>query len=165
MRSDSRRGDFELLARVRRGLRSIDNAIARGAVQADLTLQQQAFLLAVRAYGGRDVPFADIREELEMDAATASLLLARLLKMKLVTRRASDDRRASRISLTAHGRMVFADSVERIRAEIRGAEHRGELSALRRDLGLYLRYYLPRAKTAQSRPRPRGRRSSTNERA
>lgn len=150
MHSERELRDIELLARVRRGLRSLNDAIARGALQAGLTMQQQAFLLAVRAYGGTDVPLADVREELEMDAATASILLARLVHMGLVTRRSSEDRRASQLSLTLRGRAAFKRSVTHIRAEIRGAEHRSELDALRDDLSHYLGYYLPDT-------RPRGR--------
>jgi len=155
----SRRSEFLLLARVRRSLRSLNNAITRGAEQGGLTLQQQAFLLAVTAYGEHDVPFADVREELEMDRATASILLQKLIRMKLVSRSKAIDRRASRISLTTRGRRVFHTSVELIRREIRAAEHRDELGALRDDLERYLGFYLPRTTTTTTVRRGKARAS------
>jgi DNA-binding MarR family transcriptional regulator len=157
----SRRSEFLLLARVRRSLRSLNNAITRGAAQAGLTLQQQAFLLAITAYGERDVPFADVREELEMDRATASILLQKLIGMRLVSRSKAIDRRASRISLTTGGRRDFQASVELIRREIQAADHRDELGALRDDLERYLGFYLPRGRprtTAVGRGKARVRR-------
>ena len=129
---------------MRRSLRSLNNAIVRGAAGAGLTIQQQAFLLAVEAYGEREVPFADVREELEMDRATASILLQKLVAMRLVSRSKADDRRASRISMTDKGRAAFRRSVALIKREIEAAEHRDELRALRGDLERYLGYYLPR---------------------
>lgn len=138
----SKRG-YLLLARVRRSLRSLNNAIERGASDAGVTLQQQAFLLAIQAYGGRDVPFADVREELEMDRATASILLTKLVALRLVSRSKAPDRRASRLSLTSKGRETFSASVKHIQKEIQAAEHRNELGALSDDLEDYLGYYLP----------------------
>lgn len=159
MSSDDNR-EFMLLARVRRSLRSLNNAIVRGAAQAGLTLQQQAFLLAIQAHGGTDVPFAEVRDELEMDRATASILLGKLVARHLVSREIAEDRRASRISLTPLGRAAFTRSVERIRAEIRAAEQRDELGALREDLERYLGYYLPSARMVK----PGGRRTRHAER-
>jgi DNA-binding MarR family transcriptional regulator len=151
-----RAGELLLLARVRRGLRALTNAITRGADEAGLTLQQQAFLLAIEAYGGSHVQFADVREELEMDRATASILLGKLVEMGLVSRIAADDRRASQVSLTARGRNVFLRSVRSIRREIQAAEHRDELLALRQDLAAYLGYYVPevRRRATATAPRP-----------
>jgi len=134
--------DYRLLARVRRSLRALNSAISRGAEWAGLTIQQQAFLLAVVAYGGRAVPLADIREELEMDQATASALLRRLVQERLVTRVRARDRRAADISLTPTGARIFRQSLEGIQHELQRAEHRGELNALRADLETYLRTYL-----------------------
>lgn len=139
---------------MRRSLRSLNNAIVRGAEASSLTLQQQAFLLAIAAYGGRDVAFADVREELEMDRATASILLRTLLRGGLVTRSRASDRRAFHVSLTARGRARFDESLVRIRAEIRAADHRDELGALDEDLDRYLAYYLrPRAPRKNARAR------------
>lgn len=140
-----------MLARVRRALRALNAAIGRGAQTADLTLQQQAFLLAVVGYGGKDVPLTDIREELEMDQATTSELLRRLVRARLVARSAAPDRRAIRVALTPLGWTAFRRSVRSIRDEVRRAEHRGELGALGAELHAYLGYYLRR------RPRPRSR--------
>lgn len=131
-----------MLARVRRALRALNAAIGRGAEEAELTLQQQAFLLAVVGYGGTDVPLADVREELEMDQATTSELLRRLVRARLVARGAAPDRRAVRVSLTGRGWTVFRTSVVAIRDEVRRADHRGELGALSTELQRYLGFYL-----------------------
>jgi DNA-binding MarR family transcriptional regulator len=152
----NRWGDYELLARVRRSLRALNNAIARGAQTAGLTLQQQAFLLALAAYGGRAVPFADVREELEMDQATASALLIKLMEGRWVLRKMGSDRRAADVTVTAAGWRIFRRSVAAIRSEVRRADHRDELGALRDDLDVYLGYYLaePRRRTPRARARP-----------
>lgn len=141
-----------MLARVRRALRALNAAIGRGADTAGLTLQQQAFLLAVVGYGGKDVPLADVREELEMDQATTSELLRRLVRARLIARAAAPDRRAIRVALTALGWVAFRRSVSAIRDEVQRAEHRGELGALGGELQAYLGFYLRR--------RPRSRRGS-----
>jgi DNA-binding MarR family transcriptional regulator len=138
------RPTYLMLARVRRSLRAVNNAIARGADAVGLTLQQQAVLLAIAAYRGRRVPFADVREELEMDQATASVLLSRLVSDGLVTRHAGADRRAAEVSLTAKGWKTFRGSIGAIRREMRWADHRGELAPLKDELSPYLRYYLGR---------------------
>lgn len=138
----SRRRVYRGLARVRRSLRALNNAIARGAARENLTFQEQAFLLGLAAYDGAGVPLADVREELEMDQASASVLLRRLVEKKLVTRVKATDRRAAEVSLTANGWSTFRRSVEAIRGEIRRAEHRGELAALGAELAEYLGFYL-----------------------
>lgn len=141
-----------MLARVRRALRAVNGAIQRGAESVGVTMQQQSVLLALAAYGGDHVPLVDVREELEMDQATASVLLARLVKEDLVRRDVSTDRRAAEISLTTKGWATFRRSVDAIRKEMRWAAHRGELDALTDELMPYLDYYLgPR--TTRSRAR------------
>lgn len=134
--------DYLLLARVRRSLRALNSAIARGAAAEGLTLQEQAFLLGLAAYGGAEIPLADLREELEMDQASASVLLRRLVRKKMVVRVVASDRRAAKVSLTAKGWATFRRSVGTIRGEIRRSEHRGELSALGSELGTYMGFYL-----------------------
>jgi DNA-binding MarR family transcriptional regulator len=136
------RPDYLLLARVRRSLRALNGAIARGAAAEGLTLQEQAFLLGLAAYGGAEIPLADLREELEMDQASASVLLRRLVRKRMVVRVAANDRRAAEVSLTAKGWDTFRRSVAAVRGEIRRAEHRGELNALGTELGTYLAFYL-----------------------
>jgi len=149
--------DYLVLARFRRSLRAVNNAIARGAAAAGLTFQQQAFLLALAAYGGRAVPFADIREELEMDQPSASALLAKLVDMRLVTRSRGRDGRAADLSLTPAGSRTFRESVEKIRAEVQRAEHRAELTALRSDLRAYLTFYLGRGSRTRRKAEPAAR--------
>lgn len=146
--------DYLVLARFRRSLRAVNNAIARGAAAAGLTFQQQAFLLALAAYGGRAVPFADIREELEMDQPSASAILAKLVDMRLVTRSRGRDGRAADVSLTPAGSRTFRESVEKIRAEVQRAEHRAELTALRSDLRAYLTFYLGRGSRTRRMAEP-----------
>ena len=141
------RSDYLLLARVRRSLRALNGAIARGAAAEGITLQEQAFLLGLAAYGGVEKPLADLREELEMDQASASILLRRLVRRRMVVRIAAKDRRAAEVSLTAKGWATFRRSVGAIRGEIRRADHRGELDALGSELGTYLRFYLPGDRT------------------
>jgi DNA-binding MarR family transcriptional regulator len=136
------RPDYLLLARVRRSLRALNGAIARGAAAVGITLQEQAFLLGLAAYGGAEIPLADLREELEMDQASASILLRRLVRKRMVVRIAAKDRRAAQVSLTVKGWATFRRSLGAIRGEIRHAEHRGELSALDSELGTYLGFYL-----------------------
>jgi DNA-binding MarR family transcriptional regulator len=134
--------DYLALARVRRSLRALSNVLTRGAEAAGLTLQQQSFLLALAAYERRDVLLADIREELEMDQATASELLAKLLARRLVRRDSAKDRRAATISFTPGGWTLFRTSVESIRREMQLAQHRAELIALGSELDAYMRFYL-----------------------
>jgi DNA-binding MarR family transcriptional regulator len=144
------RPDYLLLARVRRSLRALNGAIARGAAAEGVTLQEQAFLLGLAAYGGAEIPLADVREELEMDQASASVLLRRLIRKRMVVRLRADDRRAAEVSLTPKGWATFRGSVVAIRGEIRRADHRGELAALDRELETYLGFYL-RGGRARSR--------------
>jgi DNA-binding MarR family transcriptional regulator len=132
---------YALLARVRRALRILDAAIERGCEAGGLTVQQQAFLLALAARGGRRVPLALIRTELDMDQATASELLSRLVSLELVERTGAADRRALEISLTRKGRQRFLRSVEKIRHEIQAADRAGDLRALRVSLAAYLDHY------------------------
>jgi DNA-binding MarR family transcriptional regulator len=150
MTRSGERPDYLLLARVRRSLRALNGAIARGAAAEGITLQEQAFLLGLAAYGGAEIPLADLREELEMDQASASVLLRRLVRKRMVVRVAATDRRAAEVSLTPKGWATFRRSVVAIRGEIRRAEHRGELTALGSELGTYMSFYLP-----SNRPRRR----------
>lgn len=133
-----------LLAAVRRSLRVLNRAIEYGADRAGLTLQQQAFLLAAAARGGRKVPLSQVRAELDMDQATASELLARLIRLGLVTRSTAADRRAVDVSLSPKGRQRFARSLDRIRDALQVAERAGDLRALRESLAAYLDHYTRR---------------------
>ena len=133
-----------LLAAVRRSLRTLNSAIEDGARRSGLTLQQQAFLLATAARGGRKVPLSEVRGELDMDQATASELLARLIRLGLVIRSEAADRRAVDISLSAKGRQRFARSLDGISDALQVAERAGELRALRESLAAYLDHYTRR---------------------
>jgi DNA-binding MarR family transcriptional regulator len=133
--------DHALLARVRHSLRALDHAIEAGAKAVGLTVQQQAFLLALAARGGTRVPLADVRTDLGMDQATMSEMLARLSRRGLVARHAGADRRAVNVSLTSDGRSLFKRSVGTIGREIRAAKASGELDGLQRNLREYLAFY------------------------
>lgn len=135
------RSDFVLLARMRVSIRALNRAIEEGSAAADLTVQQQAFLLALSARGGRGVPLADIRAELAMDQATASDLLARLVRRGLVLRVAGADRRSADLTLTQDGRRILDRSVRDIRRVLGKADRAGELDALATNMDAYLRYY------------------------
>jgi len=140
----SEQAPLSLLAAVRRSLRVLNDAIEDGAERSGLTVQQQAFLLATAARGGRKVPLSEVRAELAMDQATASELLARLIRLGLVTRATASDRRAVDVSLSAKGRQRFGRSLERIREALQVAERAGDLRALRESLAAYLDHYTGR---------------------
>ncbi|HEV8228871.1 MAG TPA: MarR family transcriptional regulator [Candidatus Limnocylindria bacterium] len=133
--------DHALLASVRHSLRVLNGAIETGSKAAGLTLQQQAFLLSLAARGGRQVPLAELRADLGMDQATTSELLERLVRRGFAQREAGRDRRAVMITITADGRARFARSLITIHREIRAADARGDLRALRRNLRDYLAFH------------------------
>jgi DNA-binding MarR family transcriptional regulator len=135
------RSDHLLLARVRIAIRALNRAIEAGSRGAGLTVQQQGFLLALSARGGRDVPLAEIRAEMRMDQATASDLLARLTRRALVQRAPGRDRRSIQLTITHEGRSTLERSVREVRAALRAADKAGELDALANSMSAYLRYY------------------------
>lgn len=148
---------FALLGSVRRSLRVLNAAIETACREAGLTMQQQAFLLVLAAHPTGRVPLADVRVELLMDQATASELLARLLRRRLVRRAAAADRRALEVSLTPAGRALLLESIEHTRREIKRSESRGELGALRDSIAAYLDYYvMGRGTAGPVRPRAAG---------
>ncbi len=134
-------GPVSLLARVRHSFRLLNRAIAEGSRRAGLTVQQQGFLLAVAARGGRQVPLSEVRAELLMDQATASELLRKLAERGLVRRGPGEDRRELRVTLTPEGKATFKRSMSEIGAALRRADGRGDLRSLRPALREYLRFY------------------------
>lgn len=143
--------DLSLLARMRVSIRALNRAIEEGSGSAELTVQQQAFLLALSARGGKKVPLAAIREELGMDQATASDLLARLVRRGHIVRVPGVDRRSADLSMTASGRSILGRSVRGIRSAMRGADAAGELEALATNMDAYLRYYGIRRRNRRGR--------------
>jgi DNA-binding MarR family transcriptional regulator len=143
--------DFTLLARMRVSIRAVNRAIEQGSASAELTVQQQAFLLALSARGGRKVPLAQIREELGMDQATASDLLARLVRRVYVVRAPGADRRSADLSITTKGRGVLARSVKEIRRAMHAADRAGELDTLATNMDAYLRSYGIRRRGSRGR--------------
>ena len=136
--------DYTVLAGVRHSLRALNGVIEAGAKAAELTVQQQAFLLSLAAHGGMHVPLADLRADLGMDQATTSDLLGRLGRRALVTRRTGIDRRAVDVSLTRSGRSTLTRSVRAIGREMKLAKARGDLDALQRSLRAYLAFHTER---------------------
>lgn len=145
------RSDFALLARMRVSIRALNRAIGDGSASADLTVQQQAFLLALTARGGKRVPLAAIREELGMDQATASDLLGRLVRRGYVVRTAGTDRRSADLSTTRAGRAILDRSVRGVRSAMRAADRAGELAALATSMDAYLRSYGIRGRSSRGR--------------
>jgi DNA-binding MarR family transcriptional regulator len=143
--------DLTLLARMRVSIRAVNRAIEQGSASAELTVQQQAFLLALSARGGKKVPLAEIREELGMDQATASDLLARLVRRVYVVRAPGADRRSADLSITTKGRGALARSVKEIRRAMRAADRAGELDTLATNMDAYLRYYGIRRRASRGR--------------
>lgn len=135
------RSDLALLAQFRHSVRSLNDAIERGSRGAGLTVQQQAFLLSLAARDHDAVQLAEIREDLRMDQATASELLARLTRRGLVKRRTGEDRRSVVLSLTSEGRARFDRSVRSIRSALQAAHDDGDLEDLSTNIVGYLRYY------------------------
>ena len=136
--------DYTVLAGVRHSLRTLNGVIDAGTKAAELTVQQQAFLLSLAAHGGMHVPLADLRADLGMDQATTSELLGRLGRRALVTRRTGVDRRAVDVSLTRSGRSALRRSVRAIGREMKLAKARGDLDALQRSLRAYLAFHTQR---------------------
>lgn len=148
------RQPYALLARVRRAFRVLNAAIETACRSADLTVQQQAFLLVLAAHAEDLVPLADVRAELNMDQPTSSELLARLHAMGLVRRSRGRDRRSTLVALSAKGQTRLQDSIGRMRAELIEADRRGDLDAWSDSLDAYLKFYTGRSRS------PRRRRSS-----
>lgn len=135
------RQPFALLARVRKALRVLNAAIETACRGAGLTVQQQAFLLALAAHEEDLVPFAEIRAELGMDQPTASELLARLHAMGLIRRSRGRDRRATIVALSSKGEVRLHDSIRRTRKELMDADRSGDLDAWSDSLASYLDFY------------------------
>ncbi|MGA9857323.1 MAG: MarR family transcriptional regulator [Solirubrobacteraceae bacterium] len=87
-------------------------------VAEDVTLAQYRVLIELASRGPQRV--ADLAEALTVDRSTATRMCDRLVRKQLVARRrASDDRRVVRISLTAAGADLVTAVSRRRRAEIR----------------------------------------------
>lgn len=86
-------------------------------VAEDVTLAQYRVLIELASRGPQRV--ADLATALTVDRSTATRMCDRLVRKRLVARRrATDDRRVVRISLTAAGAELVAEVSRRRRAEI-----------------------------------------------
>ncbi len=86
-------------------------------VADDVTLAQYRVLIELASRGPQRV--ADLATALTVDRSTATRMCDRLVRKRLVARRrATDDRRAVRISLTSSGAQLVTDVSDRRRAEI-----------------------------------------------
>jgi DNA-binding MarR family transcriptional regulator len=86
-------------------------------VAEDVTLPQYRFLVELASRGPQRL--ADLASALRVDRSTATRMCDRLVRKRLVTRRrAQEDRRAVRVSLTASGAGLVAEVSRRRRGEI-----------------------------------------------
>lgn len=86
-------------------------------VADDVTLAQYRVLVELASRGPQRV--ADLATVLGVDRSTATRMIDRLARKRLVTRRrVPSDRRAVRVSLSAEGRSLIAGVSRRRRAEI-----------------------------------------------
>lgn len=109
----------ELVDAVLRASRTLVGVAARSlaTVAEDVTLAQYRVLIELASRGPQRV--ADLATALTVDRSTATRMCDRLVRKRLVARRrATDDRRVVRISLTAAGAHLVTEVSRRRRAEI-----------------------------------------------
>jgi DNA-binding MarR family transcriptional regulator len=86
-------------------------------VGEDITLTQYRALVVLAYTGERRI--TDLATELDVNSSTATRLVDRLVRRKLVRRSTHpDDRRATRLELTTDGRAVVAAVTARRRADV-----------------------------------------------
>jgi DNA-binding MarR family transcriptional regulator len=96
----------------------------------DVTLAQYRFLIELASRGPQRL--ADLATALEVDRSTATRMCDRLVRKRLVARRrAREDRRTVRVSLTGAGAELVAEVSRRRRGEI--ATIVGRMAAADRD--------------------------------
>jgi DNA-binding MarR family transcriptional regulator len=88
------------------------------AVDVDLTLTQYRVLVLLSYTGDRRT--VDLANELGVNSSTATRMVDRLVRRRLVTRSARpDDRRANQVEITSAGRAIVGAVMEHRRAEVR----------------------------------------------
>ncbi len=118
-RSSPSAASDELVDAVLGASRALVGVAARSlaTVADDVTLAQYRVLIELASRGPQRV--ADLATALTVDRSTATRMCDRLVRKRLVARRrATDDRRAVRISLTTAGGQLVTDVSHRRRAEI-----------------------------------------------
>ena len=121
-----------LVDAVLRASRALVAVAARSlaSVAEDVTLPQYRFLVELASRGPQRL--ADLAAALGVDRSTATRMCDRLVRKRLVTRRrAQQDRRVVRVSLTAAGAELVAEVSRRRRVEI--AAIVGRMPASHRD--------------------------------
>ncbi len=112
-------GDTELVDAFVAASRALVGIVARSLAGAgqDVTLPQYRALVILSTEGPQRI--IDLATHLGVTASTASRMIDRLVRKRLVRRRqAKDDRRSLRIDLTAAGREVVDETSRRRRVEI-----------------------------------------------
>jgi DNA-binding MarR family transcriptional regulator len=118
-RPSSPAANDELVDAVLGASRALVGVAARSlaTVADDVTLAQYRVLIELASRGPQRV--ADLATALAVDRSTATRMCDRLVRKRLVARRrATDDRRAVRISLTPTGAQLVTDVSRRRRVEI-----------------------------------------------
>src|SRR5579875_595153 len=88
-----------------------------GTIDEDITLPQYRVLVVLYTQGPQSA--GDLAAALEVNPSTASRMIERLVRKRLVQRtRARRDRRILRVTLTADGQRVVTAVMERRRGEI-----------------------------------------------
>lgn len=112
--------DFEMLAMFRFELRRFLNFSACAAHDAGLTAQQHQALLAICASAGTEMLVGELAERLFLRPHSATELVNRLARLKLVERlHDSSDRRRVRVRISGHGKAVLATLAATHRTELR----------------------------------------------
>jgi DNA-binding MarR family transcriptional regulator len=103
------RGDYEVLAAFRYGLRQFLHFSEVAAAAAGVTPQQHQALLAIKGFPKREViTIGELAEQLQLRHHSAVGLVDRLVAAQLVVRRQdTKDRRQVYLALTARGTAVL----------------------------------------------------------
>lgn len=104
----------------------------------EVTLPQYRALVVLASHGQRSV--SELAEALDVTPSTATRMCDRLVRKRLVSRRAGrEDRRRIEVALTAHGRELVDDvtrrrrrELERILSSVPAVEQRSIAESLRR---------------------------------
>lgn len=112
-------GERQLVDAFIRASRALVAVAARSlaGLEDEVTLPQYRVLVVLATQGTKRS--ADLAASLEVSPSTASRMIERLVRKRLVRRtRARDDRRTVRLDLTEAGRQVVAEVTQRRRREV-----------------------------------------------
>lgn len=128
--------DFRALAEFRYQMRLFLNFSGNAAKSAGLTPQQHQALLAIRGFGASGIGVGELADRLLLKPNSASEIVDRLQRARLVTRESSDgDKRHVRVALTEEAERKLASLSEIHRNELRriGPLLKGLLSAVEKE--------------------------------